>query len=167
MPNAFKKIFKTLARGPGDSAGGATQTTAIDSDSSPSETVSGVTGVWLSPDAGELKKQTAVKARKIEQPVFRIGRRVSDSISYPDNDPPEMLIFEKSPFTISKLHCQIEWDGDKVVLRDMGSRLGTFLGGKRLWSRSRKTTAVTVPKGRHVLILGNRNGPFRFRLEVA
>lgn len=122
--------------------------------------------VWIYPDSEELIKQTALEARKIEQPVFRIGRRVSDSVHYPDNSPPDLLIFESAPFTLSRLQCQIEIEGSKVILRDMGSRLGTRLGGKRLWSNFRESSSLEVPKGEHTLILGHRDGPFRFRLVV-
>lgn len=126
-----------------------------------------ISEVWLYPDSEELSKQTALEARKIEQPIFRIGRRVSDAVHYPENNPPDLLIFENSPFTLSRLQCQIEIEQDKVILRDMGSRLGTRLGGKRLRSNFRESSSLIVPKGEHTLILGNRDGPFRFRLMVS
>lgn len=125
-----------------------------------------VSEVWIYPDSEELIKQTALEARKIDQPIFRIGRRVSDSVHYPDNSAPDLLIFENAPFTLSRLQCQIEIESSKVILRDMGSRLGTRLGEKRLRSNFRESSSLIVPKGEHTLILGRRDGPFRFRLVV-
>ena len=122
--------------------------------------------VWLRPDTEELKKQTLMQARKIDQPVFLIGRRSSETIAYPHENPPDLLIFENSPYTLSKLQCQIEISEDQVILRDLGSRTGTILGNKRLLSRKRKPISMVVPRGSHSLILGSREGPYRFRLEV-
>ena len=157
MPNALAKIFKVFTRSPVDVA---------EADPVSRSANSGISEVWLYPDSEELSKQTALEARKIDQPVFRIGRRVSDSIAYPDHKPPDLLMFENSPFTLSRLQCQIEIERDKVVLRDMGSRLGTRLGDKRLRSNFRESSSLVVPKGSHSLILGDRDGPFRFRLVV-
>ena len=109
MPRALKKIFRTLSRGSVVSAGAAAETATAAPRPTASDVEAGVSEVRLFPDSEELGRQSVLKARKIEQSVFRIGRRLSDSLSFPDNDPPEMLIFEKSPFTVSKLHCQIEW----------------------------------------------------------
>lgn len=157
MPNKLGKLFEVFTRSP---------VAATEAEATSRFPDSGISEVWLYPDSEELSQQTAIEARKIKKPVFRIGRRVSDSVAYPDNDPPDLLIFENSPFTLSRLQCQIEIERDKVILRDMGSRLGTRLGEKRLRSNFRESSSLVVPKGSHSLILGNRDGPFRFRLVV-
>lgn len=125
-----------------------------------------ISEVWLHPDSEELSKQTLLASRKIDQPIFRIGRRLSDAIHYPDKNPPDLLLYEDAPFTLSRVQCQIEIERKKVILRDMGSRVGTRLGEKRLRSNFRESSSIVVPKGEHSLILGNRDGPFRFRLVV-
>lgn len=155
MANVLHKFFTLFKKTPHLLEGHASGST----DSSISE-------VWLYPDSEELSKQTLLAARKIDQPVFRIGRRVSDAVHYPDKNPPELLLYEDAPFTLSRLQCQIEIERDKVILRDMGSRVGTRLGEKRLRSNFRESSSIIVPKGEHSLILGNRDGPFRFRLVV-
>ncbi|HZQ37464.1 MAG TPA: FHA domain-containing protein, partial [Dehalococcoidia bacterium] len=33
---------------------------------------------------------------------------------------------------VSRRHAQVEWDGERYLLRDLGSRNGTFLNGRRL-----------------------------------
>ncbi|PXA05011.1 hypothetical protein DDZ13_03335 [Coraliomargarita sinensis] len=158
MPNVVGNFIKSLF--------GRKDAAAIDS-LAPSPT-GGYTApeVWLHPDSEELKKQTLLQARKIEQPVFSIGRRVSDSVHYPHDDPPDLLLVENPPYTLSRSQCAIEVSQDKVILRDLGSRAGTMLGKKRLRKSGRKPSSVVVPKGSHSLILGLRDGPFRFRLEV-
>jgi pSer/pThr/pTyr-binding forkhead associated (FHA) protein len=34
--------------------------------------------------------------------------------------------------SVSREHCSIEQDGDQLVLRDLGSTGGTYLGGKKV-----------------------------------
>ena len=34
--------------------------------------------------------------------------------------------------SVSREHCAIEQDGDELVLRDLGSSGGTFMGGKKI-----------------------------------
>ena len=156
MPNVLAKLFGALSR----------TSPAADSDSSASSMATGISEVWLYPDSEQLSQQSSLAARRIDQPVFRIGRRASDSVAYPDSNPPDLLIYEEAPYTLSRLQCQIEIDRGKVVLRDMGSRLGTRLGQKRLRSNFRESSSLVVPKGSHSLVLGTRDGPFRFRLVV-
>lgn len=33
---------------------------------------------------------------------------------------------------VSRRHAQVEWDGERYLLRDLGSRNGTFLNGRRI-----------------------------------
>lgn len=164
MPNVIGSLFRNLF-GRKDLASDAALASGGKDDSDQNEG-DAVTEVWLYPDSEELDKQTLLKARRIDQSVFRIGRRVSGAVHYPHDDPPELLIVEQAPFTLSKLHCQIEQDGKKVILRDLGSRSGTILDNKRLRKDSRKPSSVVVPKGSHSLILGYPDGLFRLRLEV-
>ena len=35
---------------------------------------------------------------------------------------------------VSKRHCEVQWDGQQVSVRDLGSLNGTFLGAARLKS---------------------------------
>ena len=164
MPNVIGTLFKNLF---GRKAPGSAAALACEGEGgSDEEGAGGISEVWLHPDSEELHKQTLLKARKIDRAVFLIGRRVSGSVHYPHDDPPDLLIVEQAPFTLSKLHCQIEQAGGRVVLRDLGSRSGTVLGSKRLKSNWRQTNSMVVPKGTHSLVLGYPDGPFRFRLEV-
>lgn len=164
MPNVFGSLLKKLFGRSKTLAAGSTSAPACHANSS--GTGGGIFEVWLYPDSEELHKQTLLKARKIEGPVFQIGRRVSDAIHYPHENPPDLLIVENPPFTISRLQCEIVIKQDKVILRDLGSRSGTAMGGKRLRHSSRKPSSMVVPKGSHSLVLGLRDGPFRFRLEI-
>ncbi|HKK19646.1 MAG TPA: FHA domain-containing protein [Opitutales bacterium] len=168
MSNAFGTLFRKLFGGRSGGASDGVASSAIDGshDPFPDKAKSPDPEVWLYPDSEELHKQTLLKARRIEQPVFRIGRRISDAVHYPDDNPPDMLIVENAPFTLSRMQCQIEIKGHKVIVRDLGSRVGTMLGRKRLQSSSRKPSSAVVSKGEHSLVLGYPDGPFRFRLVV-
>lgn len=160
ISNLLKKWFSR------SSASKGTPSASGVADSCSGATTGDFSEVWLYPDSKSLQKQTLLKARRIEQPVFQIGRRISDAVHYNHDNPPDLLIVENAPYTLSRLQCEIIIENDNVILRDLGSRVGTALGKKRLRSSSRKPTSVVVPRGTHKLILGHRNGPFHFRLEV-
>lgn len=160
VANVFGNLRKRLFGRPHALEGGSKGAVAVDAGSG------SISEVWLYPDSEELHKQTLLQARRIDQRVFQIGRRVSDAVHYPHDDPPDLLIVENPPYTLSRLQCEIEIDTDRVILRDLGSCAGTVLDNKRLWKSSRKPSSVVVPKGSHALILGLSDGPFRFRLEV-
>lgn len=162
------KLIKNLLRNFGGRKNLATVSSlnSENIDDSRSKNDDAVSEVWLYPESEELSKQSVLKARRIDQAVFRIGRRISGTVIYPQGDPPELLITEREPFTLSKLHCALKQDGKKLILQDLGSRSGTLLGKKRLNKPSREPSSVVVPKGSHSLILGHARGPFRFRLEV-
>lgn len=51
---------------------------------------------------------------------------------------------------VSRLHATLRYDGRAVVVRDLGSRNGTWLGGRRV------AGAVAVAAGAHVLVGGAR-----------
>jgi len=79
--------------------------------------------------------------------VTTIGRSTKCDIRFPDGTA-----------GISGSHCQISLEGDRVILRDLGSSYGTFVGGTRL-----------APNEDRALFAGDtfvlaQNGP-SFRLE--
>lgn len=65
----------------------------------------------------------------IDGPRFVIGK-----------DPAADLCL-RDDITVSRHHCEIRTEGDKLVLEDLNSRNGTYLNGKRI----REPVALTLP----------------------
>ena len=66
-----------------------------------------------------LKKDGTTKSFTLPSTVTSIGRRQDCDFCLPLS-------------LVSRKHCEINLDGGKVAIRDMGSRNGTFLNGQRI-----------------------------------
>ncbi len=122
--------------------------------------------LWIEGDCPVTKKLSACARQQIETEVFTIGRRRS----YVDGDyevVPDLLIAQEEPFSVSRVHCSIEVEGEQVVVRDMRSRLGTLVNGERLGGPMARKFLITLGRGEHQLVLGSRKGGLRLRLTVA
>jgi CRP/FNR family cyclic AMP-dependent transcriptional regulator len=71
---------------------------------------------------------------------------------------------EASPMAISRAHLEIERRENTVSLVDMGSRFGTFLNGLPI-GRGRGRYSLPLGKGTHEVVLGDKQSPYRIRLE--
>ncbi len=101
-------------------------------------------------DGGELK---------ISNFPFKVGRKHEsgevDVLS--DND---LYLEDFSPFNVSRNHFLIDKVGDRYVVIDRGSRLGTIVNGRRVEVQS------MLHKKENEIITGSQRSPFAFRLEI-
>lgn len=77
---------------------------------------------------------------KIDKSQFTIGRKAGDGIDYTIEEP-----------FISPRHCVLQYRGGRFLLRDLGSKNGTFVNGERLTPER----DVVVPNGSEVEITRN------------
>jgi hypothetical protein len=71
-----------------------------------------------------LMSETApAQSLELHAGVNRLGRRE-------DND------FQVDDPTVSSVHCEIRVDGERVLVRDLGSRNGTFINGQQIEEES-------------------------------
>ena len=59
----------------------------------------------------------------VDKPVFLIGRRTAADLQLQNAD-------------VSREHAEIAQDGQRYVLRDRGSRYGTFVNGEQISERA-------------------------------
>lgn len=121
--------------------------------------------VWLEPDSEYTQAQSLLSKRQLVDRIFRIGRRGAfantgavDQLDY--------ALAQNEPYTISKLHCELELRPTGVLVRDLGSRYGTKVNDLRLGERFSGKQSIALTKGRHCLVLGPRGSRFRFVIEV-
>ena len=95
---------------------------------------------------------------------YRIGRAYFDTgvASLARND---LSINDSAPFQLSRNHCEIDFEHGHFVLRDRGSKLGSFVNGEAVSVDSGRIS-VPLPKGENTIILGNADCPHRFSLTV-
>lgn len=72
---------------------------------------------------------------------------------------------DRAPFQVSRHHCAIEQVGNRLMVRDRGSALGTLVNGQRIGVRFGVMQAPLRP-GANELVLGHATGPHRLQLTV-
>ncbi|MFP4166351.1 MAG: FHA domain-containing protein [Opitutales bacterium] len=121
--------------------------------------------VRIDPDSDETREQTLLRGREIRQRNFLIGRRKTGAEPNPEQLP-DFIVCEHEPFTVSKNHCLIELVEDGVVVRDLGSRFGCVLNGEKIGGAKGMVAEKRLGAGEHTLVLGRKDGPYRFRLTI-
>jgi hypothetical protein len=96
---------------------------------------------------------------------LRIGRasEAREPNTYDLND---VWLLDGPPYNVSRNHCEIDVEGEGLVVRDRGSHLGCIVNEQPIGGRSAKHYARLDP-GDNVLVIGSRMSPYQFRLIVS
>lgn len=113
--------------------------------------------VPLTEEAGASVPADGLKIRTFP---MRIGRHDGGAL-----DLNELFLKDVKPYQVSRNHCSIERDGDRLVVRDRGSYLGTVVNGRKIGGK-RSEGAVHLVIGDNEIILGRKTSPWRFRVSV-
>ena len=122
--------------------------------------------VVVEPATDEMRAQSLLGARLVNQTVYSFGRRSASRTYYYEADTPDCLIAQDHPYTVSRLHCEIERLPDGLIIRDLNSRVGTFVNGERLRAKDGEYAEIELGEGEHSLVLGKPDGPIGFRVVV-
>ena len=95
---------------------------------------------------------------------FRIGRSYFDTAvsALARND---LSIEEAHPYQLSRNHCEIDFEGGRFILRDRGSKLGSWVNGVQVSVDAGRISAP-LNVGENTIILGNADSPHRFTLAI-
>lgn len=121
--------------------------------------------VYIIPASRETRSQSLLRKKRIDQPLFVIGRRSGHGFTDPQNIP-DLLVAQTEPYTISKRHCALGIKEDGVHVIDLGGRRGTLVDDVRIGGRSDNPKELHVGRGEHSLVLGPRSSKLRFKLIV-
>jgi CRP/FNR family cyclic AMP-dependent transcriptional regulator len=95
---------------------------------------------------------------------FRIGRAYFDTATsaLARND---LSIEEEHPFQLSRNHCEIDFEHGHFILRDRGSKLGSWVNGTQV---SVDTGLISSPLqvGENKIIFGNGDSPHRYTITI-
>ena len=135
--------------------------------------VDGITGadqwmpeVWIEADCPRTERLRACRRQPVVGPVFVIGRR-RRYLDTPEAREVDLQIPDQQPFSVSRRHCAIELADSKVVVRDLGSRLGTLVDGVRLGeARGGAEVSVLLSRGVHRIVLGSKAAGLCLRLTI-
>jgi CRP-like cAMP-binding protein len=98
---------------------------------------------------------------RITQFPFRVGRESPDPLVYND-----LMLPDSVPLQISRHHLAFIVHEGRVGVVDRGSSLGSWVDGQRLGGRSGLSGAVFFTGSEGLLVLGNRDSPFRYRVSL-
>ncbi len=101
----------------------------------------------------------------IDKFPFRIGRkslRGEASSPFGSND---LLIPDGVPYQVSRNHCVIERHGNRFILLDRGSTLGTVVNGEHIGVQGKEIAAALEP-GENSIVFGAAEGPYTFVLSI-
>lgn len=95
---------------------------------------------------------------------FRIGRSYFDTAvsSLARND---LSVEEEHPYQLSRNHCEIDFEHGHFILRDRGSKIGSWVNGTHVCVDS---GCITCPLkvGENNIIFGNQESPHHFTLTI-
>jgi FHA domain len=98
---------------------------------------------------------------EITQFPFRIGRQSPDPLVYND-----LMLPDSVPLQISRHHLALIAHEGRVGVVDRGSTLGSWVDGQQLGGPSRLSGPVFFAGAEGILVLGNRDSPFRYRVSL-
>jgi Cyclic nucleotide-binding domain/FHA domain len=98
---------------------------------------------------------------EITQFPFRIGRQSPDPLVYND-----LMLPDSVPLQISRHHLALIAHEGRVGVVDRGSTLGSWVDGQQLGGPSRLSGPVFFAGAEAILVLGNRDSPFRYRVSL-
>lgn len=95
---------------------------------------------------------------------FRIGRSYFDTAvsSLARND---LSLEDVHPHQLSRNHCEIDFENDHFVLRDRGSKLGSWVNGEHV-SVDSGCISAALKTGENKVILGNADSPHRYTITI-
>lgn len=91
---------------------------------------------------------------------FVIGRVTTDPFAKQD-----LALHDQRPFQISRHHLLFERIGDRIIVTDMGSRLGFQIGENRFGGHQQGNNSTQLSDG-DILIVGSGRSEFQYRVHL-
>jgi CRP/FNR family transcriptional regulator, cyclic AMP receptor protein len=98
---------------------------------------------------------------RIDKFPFLIGRKSRDPFSYND-----LRIPDSVPLQISRHHIELIKQDGRIGVSDRGSHLGSIVDGRLLGGREGAPGPLLFTGSEGILILGNHNSPFRYKIKI-
>ena len=95
---------------------------------------------------------------------FVVGRHPVDDEVQPRRRP-DLLIADDRPFRLSRQHFVIARLGERLLLSDLGSALGTIVNGQPIGIHFESDTAV-LHRGENHVVAGGPESPFEFSVSI-
>jgi CRP/FNR family transcriptional regulator, cyclic AMP receptor protein len=101
----------------------------------------------------------------IDRLPFTVGRRPEEGQAAP-LIAPDLAIPEPAPYRLSRAHFSLIAEGGEVVVRDLGSTLGTIVNNRSI-GRDFPLDSVPLRPGENTIVAGGTGSPFVFAVTVS
>jgi CRP/FNR family transcriptional regulator, cyclic AMP receptor protein len=133
------------------------------------ETVSGTViaddaTISLAAQSDALRARIGVAPIHVAELPFLVGRVPVDGDAQPLRRP-DLLIDDEEPFRLSRQHFMIARSGDRLLVSDLGSTLGTMVNGRAIGHHFMKD-AEPLHRGENHIVAGGWNSPFEFLVSI-
>lgn len=115
-----------------------------------------------------LEGLTSIAAKRLPENPFRIsqfpfliGRKSSDPLAHND-----LVIEDQKPYRISRHHIELDKHEDRIFALDRGSHLGSIVDGKQLGGPKGKAGPLTFQGSEGILVLGDKQSPYRYKVVI-
>lgn len=112
--------------------------------------------------------ETGLNHEPVEKTIvklpFRVGRAYFDTATsaLARND---LSIEESHPYQLSRNHCEIDFEHGHFILRDRGSKLGSWVNGVQVAVDSGLISSP-LKVGENKIIFGNGDSPHRYTITI-
>jgi CRP/FNR family transcriptional regulator, cyclic AMP receptor protein len=120
--------------------------------------------ILLQAKTDALRDRIGAAAVPINGLPFVVGRIARDTEDIPSR-PVDLLIEDNPPFRLSRQHFMIVRSGEKLLVSDLGSALGTIVNGQPIGHHFNRDTAP-LSSGENDVLAGGRGSLFEFVVSV-
>jgi CRP-like cAMP-binding protein len=101
----------------------------------------------------------------IDRLPFTVGRRPEEGQAAP-LVAPDLAIPEPAPYRLSRAHFSLLAEGGEIVVRDLGSTLGTIVNNRSI-GRDFPLDSVPLRPGENTVVAGGTGSPFVFAVSLS
>ena len=120
--------------------------------------------ISLAPVSDRLRSLMGTAEVQITKLPFLVGRAPAEGESEPSRRP-DLLIEDEEPYRLSRQHFVIARSGDRLLVSDVGSKLGTIVNGQPIGHHFMNDAAPLRP-GDNQIVAGGADSPFSLLIAV-
>lgn len=121
--------------------------------------------ISLTAQSDELRARIGAAPIHVAKLPFLVGRPPVEGDAQPVRRP-DLLIEDKEPFRLSRQHFMIARSGDRLLVSDLGSTLGTMVNGWAIGHHFMKD-AEPLHRGENHVVAGGWDSPFEFLVSIS
>jgi CRP/FNR family cyclic AMP-dependent transcriptional regulator len=127
--------------------------------------IAGDATILLAAQNEALRARIGAAAIHVAKLPFLAGRIPVESEAKPLRLP-DLLIEDEAPFRLSRQHFVITRSGDRLIVSDVGSKLGTIVNGQAIGHHFTKD-AAPLHRGENHVVAGGWDSPFEFLVSIS